>query len=60
MPSVIDPTSTLEELVNATPTLAAHLDQLVHHRGGVPAVAELDPGSLGRGRVHPALRALGP
>ncbi len=45
MPSAIDPTSTLGELVNATPALAAHLDQLGMdfccggHRSLVEAVA---------------------
>lgn len=61
MPSVIDQTSTLEELVNATPTLAAHLDQLGldfccgGHRSLVEAVAAA---GLDLDEVHAALAAV--
>jgi len=61
MPSVIDPTSTLGELVNATPALAAHLDQLGldfccgGHRSLVEAVAAA---GLDLDEVHAALAAV--
>jgi len=61
MPSAIDPTSTLGELVNATPTLAAHLDQLGldfccgGHRSLVEAVAAA---GLDLDEVHAALAAV--